>query len=103
VDGSENSSSLARVSGSHWPSIRVHHIKLDGFIKGKQKFVIESAAKVKQDKFEQWAAAVKTATTGVAVTLAEYDEFESTMLADEPGGVRLDGKGWEPAKALAGV
>jgi hypothetical protein len=74
-----------------WPSVRGHHVELQGFVKDKQKFAIEKAARIEEDKFKQWAAVVKAAT-GAVSTLADYDEFESAMLADEPGGVRLDGK-----------
>jgi hypothetical protein len=84
-----------------WPTSKGRPLKISGWVKNSQKKRIESLAKAEQLAYEKWAAC-KKAATGEVSTLCQYDVFMARMMAEEQGGVRLDGEPWDDDDDLEG-
>jgi hypothetical protein len=76
-----------------WPSIKGLPVTFTGYIKDSQKKAFEAHLKAERDSYEIFkACCLGHDTLG---SLHSYDDFVRRTIAEEQGGVRLDGKPWE--------
>jgi hypothetical protein len=72
-----------------WPSIRGLPVNITGYVKDDQKKSIQARVQIERELYGLSLA------SGNCSSLSEYDAFTSTMMAEEQGGVRLDGRAWD--------
>jgi hypothetical protein len=77
------------IMNAAWPSIRGLPVIITGCITDSQKKAIEARVQVERVLYGLGL------TSGKCNDLRSYDAFTSRMMAEEQGGVRLDGKPWD--------
>lgn len=99
LEGACQKTAVDLIVNAAWPSIRGLPVTFTGFIKDNQKKAIQArvqAEKALYDYFKAYSLA-----SGNSSFLRDYHEFADKMMAEEQGGVRLDGRAWGDEKEKA--
>jgi hypothetical protein len=94
LDGACQRLAIDVIMDAAWPSIRGLPVILTGYIKDSQKKGIEARVKAERVLYGLSLA------SGNCSSLRSYDASTSRMMAEEQGGVRLDGRPWEDDTGL---
>lgn len=82
-----------------WPSIRGLPVTFTGFIKDSQKKAFRARVQAEKEPYDYFKAC--SLASDDSSFLRNYNEFANKMMAEEQGGVRLDGKAWGEENKVA--
>jgi hypothetical protein len=78
-----------------WPSIRGLPVNITGYVKDSQKKSIQARVQIERELYGLSLA------SGNCSSLSDYDAFARRMMAEEQGGVRIDGRAWDDERTDA--
>jgi hypothetical protein len=78
-----------------WPSIRGLPVNITGYVKDSQKKSIQARVQIERELYGLSLA------SGNCSSLSDYDAFARRVMAEEQGGVRIDGRAWDDERTDA--